>query len=32
VLPDDGGRLVLDDAHHHDESHGREPHYHEGGR
>ena len=31
VLPgDDGGRLVLDDAHHHDQSPGGEPHYHEG--
>ena len=32
VLPDDGGRLVLDDAHHHDEVPGGEPHYHEGRR
>ena len=31
VLPgDDGGRLVLDDAHHHDQAPGGEPHYHEG--
>jgi manganese/iron transport system ATP-binding protein len=31
VLPgDDGGRLILDDAHHHDESPGGEPHFHEG--
>ena len=31
VLPgDDGGRLVLDDAHHHDQSPGGERHYHEG--
>jgi manganese/iron transport system ATP-binding protein len=32
VLPDDGGRLVLDDAHHHDEAPGHEPHYHDGRR
>lgn len=33
VLPgDDGGRLVLDDAHHHDQAPGRESHYHEGDR
>jgi ABC-type Mn2+/Zn2+ transport system ATPase subunit len=31
VLPGDGGRLVLDDAHHHDEAAG-ERHFHEGGR
>ena len=30
VLPGDGGRLVLDDAHHHDQAPGGEPHYHEG--
>jgi ABC-type Mn2+/Zn2+ transport system ATPase subunit len=31
VLPgDDGGRLVLDDAHHHDQAPGGESHYHEG--
>jgi ABC-type Mn2+/Zn2+ transport system ATPase subunit len=29
VLPGDGQRLVLDDAHHHDEAHG-ERHYHDG--
>ena len=29
VLPDDGGRLVLDDAHHHDEAAGGERHYHD---
>ena len=29
VLPGDGQRLVLDDAHHHDDSHG-ERHYHDG--
>ena len=33
VLPgDDGGRLVLDDAHHHDQAPGGESHYHEGSR
>jgi len=32
VLPGDGGRLVLDDAHHHDEAPGGERHYHDGGR
>jgi len=31
VLPGDGQRLVLDDAHHHDEAHG-ERHYHDEGR
>jgi ABC-type Mn2+/Zn2+ transport system ATPase subunit len=31
VLPgDDGARLVLDDAHHHDQAPGGESHYHEG--
>jgi manganese/iron transport system ATP-binding protein len=30
VLPGDGERLVLDDAHHHDQAPGREAHYHEG--
>ena len=29
VLPGDGGRLVLDDAHHHDEPAGGERHYHD---
>jgi ABC-type Mn2+/Zn2+ transport system ATPase subunit len=29
VLPGDGGRLVLDDAHHHDESAGGERHFHD---
>ena len=32
VLPEDGGRLILDDAHHHDAPPIGEPHYHEGGR
>jgi ABC-type Mn2+/Zn2+ transport system ATPase subunit len=33
VLPgDDGGRLILDDAHHHDQAPGGESHYHEGSR
>jgi len=32
VLPGDGGRLVLDDAHHHDESASGERHYHDGSR
>jgi ABC-type Mn2+/Zn2+ transport system ATPase subunit len=32
VLPDDGGRLVLDDAHHHDEAAGGERHFHDEGR
>ena len=32
VLPGDGGRLVLDDAHHHDDAPGGERHYHDGGR
>jgi manganese/iron transport system ATP-binding protein len=33
VLPDlTGGTLVLDDAHHHDQPAGREPHYHEDAR
>jgi ABC-type Mn2+/Zn2+ transport system ATPase subunit len=33
VLPDlTGGTLVLDDAHHHDQAAGREPHYHEDAR
>jgi manganese/iron transport system ATP-binding protein len=33
VLPDlTGGTFVLDDAHHHDEPAGREPHYHEDSR
>jgi ABC-type Mn2+/Zn2+ transport system ATPase subunit len=31
VLPDDGGRLVLDDAHHHDQAAGGERHFHESG-
>jgi ABC-type Mn2+/Zn2+ transport system ATPase subunit len=31
VLPDEGGRLVIDDAHHHDEAPG-ERHYHDGAR
>jgi ABC-type Mn2+/Zn2+ transport system ATPase subunit len=31
VLPDlTGGTLILDDAHHHDQSAGHEPHFHEG--
>jgi hypothetical protein len=30
VLPGDGERLVLDDAHHHDQAPAGEPHYHEG--
>ena len=31
VLPDlTGGTLILDDAHHHDQPSGHEPHYHEG--
>jgi manganese/iron transport system ATP-binding protein len=29
VLPGDGGRLVLDDAHHHDEASGGERHFHD---
>ena len=29
VLPDAGGKLVLDDAHHHDEAPGHERHYHD---
>ncbi len=29
VLPGDGGRLILDDAHHHDQEAGGERHYHE---
>ena len=32
VLPDDGGRLVLDDAHHHDQAAGGERHFHDEGR
>ena len=32
VLPGDGERLVLDDAHHHDEAPRGERHYHDGGR
>ena len=32
VLPGDGGRLVLDDAHHHDESPDRERHFHDDAR
>jgi ABC-type Mn2+/Zn2+ transport system ATPase subunit len=32
ILPGDGGRLVLDDAHHHDEAPSGERHYHDGGR
>jgi ABC-type Mn2+/Zn2+ transport system ATPase subunit len=32
ILPGDGGRLVLDDAHHHDEAPSGERHYHESGR
>jgi ABC-type Mn2+/Zn2+ transport system ATPase subunit len=32
ILPGDGGRLVLDDAHHHDESSASEPHYHDESR
>jgi ABC-type Mn2+/Zn2+ transport system ATPase subunit len=31
ILPDDGGRLVLDDAHHHDEAAGGEKHFHDEG-
>jgi manganese/iron transport system ATP-binding protein len=31
VLPGDGDRLIIDDAHHHDDAHGREAHYHEAG-
>jgi ABC-type Mn2+/Zn2+ transport system ATPase subunit len=30
ILPGDGGRLVLDDAHHHDQEAGGEQHFHEG--
>ena len=30
VLPGDGGRLVLDDAHHHDQAPAGEAHFHEG--
>ncbi len=29
VLPGDGGRLVLDDAHHHDQAPAGEPHFHD---
>ena len=32
VLPGDGGRLILDDAHHHDQEAGGERHYHEENR
>ena len=32
VLPGDGGRLILDDAHHHDQETGGERHYHEENR
>ncbi len=32
VLPGDGGRLVLDDAHHHDEAPAQERHFHDGAR
>ena len=32
VLPGDGGRLVLDDAHHHDETASGERHFHDGAR
>jgi ABC-type Mn2+/Zn2+ transport system ATPase subunit len=32
VLPGDGEGLVLDDAHHHDEAHGGERHYHDESR
>jgi manganese/iron transport system ATP-binding protein len=32
VLPGDGGRLVLDDAHHHDEAAGGERHFHDESR
>jgi ABC-type Mn2+/Zn2+ transport system ATPase subunit len=32
ILPGDGGRLVLDDAHHHDQAPGGEPHYHDEAR
>lgn len=32
VLPGDGGRLVLDDAHHHDEAAGGERHFHDEAR
>jgi manganese/iron transport system ATP-binding protein len=32
LLPGDGGRLVIDDAHHHDEGPPREPHYHDESR
>jgi manganese/iron transport system ATP-binding protein len=32
VLPGDGGRLVLDDAHHHDEAPAQERHFHDDGR
>jgi manganese/iron transport system ATP-binding protein len=32
VLPGDGGRLVIDDAHHHDEAPARERHFHDGAR
>ena len=32
VLPGDGGRLVLDDAHHHDETRDRERHFHDDAR
>jgi ABC-type Mn2+/Zn2+ transport system ATPase subunit len=31
VLPGDGGRLVLDDAHHHDEAPAQERHFHDDG-
>ena len=30
ILPGGGDRLVLDDAHHHDQEAGREQHFHEG--
>lgn len=32
ILPGDGGRLVLDDAHHHDQSPAGEPHFHDESR
>jgi manganese/iron transport system ATP-binding protein len=32
VLPDLAGTLILDDAHHHDQPSGKEPHYHEEAR
>jgi len=32
VLPGDGGRLVLDDAHHHDDAPSHERHFHDEGR